>query len=205
MDSEQLVTILGNTDLYLIDQILKGRFSRDIKILDAGCGEGRNAEYFIRSDHAIFGVDRNSLAIQMLRMRTRTINPNYDVERFQVSTLEDLFFHSGAFDFVICSAVLHFAKDHAHFDTMWSELIRVLKPGGLFWLRCCTDAGHILEDAAALGEGRYRLPDGSERYVLTSDHLNRIMATSGLTHVEAPKSVLVHGQRAMGVFLFKKA
>ncbi|WP_332912670.1 hypothetical protein [Algoriphagus boritolerans] len=47
MEVTELNQLLGNVDIYLLDQILKGRFSKEMKILDAGCGEGRNAVYFI--------------------------------------------------------------------------------------------------------------------------------------------------------------
>ena len=34
--------LIGNTDIYLIDQIMKNRYNQQDKILDAGCGNGRN-------------------------------------------------------------------------------------------------------------------------------------------------------------------
>ncbi|EON76794.1 ubiE/COQ5 methyltransferase [Lunatimonas lonarensis] len=204
MEVKALNNLFGNLDIYLLDQILKGRFERQMKILDAGCGEGRNATFFIRSGFQVFGIDQDALAIQMLRMHARSLDPAHDVLRFQVGKVEELFFHKGAFDAIISSAVLHFARDEAHFDAMWSEMMRVLKPGGFLWLRTCTDAGGILGLAEELGNGRFRLPDGSERFVLSEMHLQRLMTRWGLRYLESPKSVLVHRQRSMGVFLLGK-
>jgi SAM-dependent methyltransferase len=205
MEIRALNMLFGNLDIYLLDQILKGRFDREMKILDAGCGEGRNAAFFIRSGFQVFGIDQDALAIQMLRMHARSLDPAHDVLRFQVGKVEELFFHEGAFDAIISSAVLHFARDEAHFDAMWSEMMRVLKPGGFLWLRTCTDAGGILDLSTTLGGGRFILPDGSERFVFTETHLHRLMAQWGLEHLDAPKSVVVHRQRTMGVFLLGKA
>ena len=63
--------------------------------------------------------------------------------------------------------------------------------------------GNILEESTALGEGRYALPDGSERYVLLPEGLQQL-ERMGFEFLETPKMVLVYGQREMGVFLMEK-
>lgn len=204
MEIQAINNIFGNIDIYLLDQILKGRFNKEMKILDAGCGEGRNAVFFIRSGYQVFGIDQDALSIKMLRAHARSLDPSYDLLRFQVGRLDELFFHDGAFDAIVCSAVLHFARDRGHFNAMWAELMRVLKPGGFIWLRTCTDAGGILSLSLDLGNGRYKLPDGSERFVLSETHLTSLILEWGLEYLEVPKSVLVYQQRAMGVFLLRK-
>lgn len=203
MEINELNRLLGNVDIYLLDQILKGRFGKEMKILDAGCGEGRNAVYFIKSGYQVFGIDQHELAIQYIRFLSKSLDPNYDAHRFQVAQLEDIPFHAGAFDAVICSAVLHFAVDKSNFWEMMQELLRVLKPGGIIWFRMTTGFGGILEASEDLGDGRFLLPDGSERFLLDQDLLDQLLA-KGLKFLEVPKSVLVHGQRAMGVFLLEK-
>lgn len=203
MKPSELNQLLGNIDLYLLDQILKERFSTEMKILDAGCGEGRNAVYFLNSGFQIFGVDQEELAIQYLHYVTKSLNPGYDAHRFQVGRMEEIPFHTEAFDAVICSAVLHFAKSEVHFWKMMEEMFRILKPGGILWFRMCTSFGGISEQSEDLGDGRYLLPDGSERFVLQQKHLEKILEI-GFQFLEAPKTVLVLGQREMGVFVMEK-
>ena len=204
MEINELNALLGNIDIYLLDQVLKGRFSKAMKILDAGCGEGRNCIYFLHQGYPIFGCDANGTAIQMARIYAKTIQPDYDVYRFQKAHVEDMPFHKGAFDVILSSAVLHFAQSEAHFFKMLDEMMRVLKAGGIFFLRMCTDAGNILANAPHLGEGVYLLPDGSERFVLTEKLEKEMVARYGLEYLEPPKSVLVHGLRSMGVFVYRK-
>ncbi|MDG1276644.1 MAG: class I SAM-dependent methyltransferase [Algoriphagus sp.] len=203
MQPSELNRLLGNIDIYLLDQILKARFSKEMKILDAGCGEGRNAVYFLNAGYQIFGFDQEELAIQYLRFVAKSLQPNYDSHRFQVGTMEEIPFHKDAFDAVICSAVLHFANDEENFWQMMNEMLRVLKPGGILWFRMCTGFGGILEKSTELGGGRYLLPDGSERFVLQQKHLDKILKM-GFQFLEAPKTVLVLGQREMGVFVLEK-
>jgi SAM-dependent methyltransferase len=203
MQVSELNKLLGNIDIYLLDQVLKGRFSKEMRILDAGCGEGRNAVYFVNSGYQVYGVDQEELAVQYIRYLSKSLDSNYDSHRFQVAGLEDIPFHGAAFDAVICSAVLHFAQDEEHFWKMMNEMIRVLKTDGVLWFRMTTAFGGMMEESRNLGGGKYFLPDQSERFLLTQEHLDKLMVL-GLEFVEHPKSVLVHGQRAMGVFVMRK-
>ncbi|MFC4872236.1 class I SAM-dependent methyltransferase [Negadavirga shengliensis] len=204
MDIKSLNRLLGNIDLYLLDLILKGRFDKSTKILDAGCGEGRNTHYFIQEGYSIYGIDKSPSAIKMARAYATTLSPAFDPLRFQVAPVEDLPFHNGAFDALLSSAVMHFATDTVHFHRMLDEQMRVLVQGGIFWLRMCTDADGLFKEMEHLENGRALLPDGSERFILTNALLEELMKKHHLHFVEPPKSVLVHGLRAMGVFLFKK-
>ena len=203
MEIDELNGLLGNVDLYLLDQLLKGRFTKDMKILDVGCGEGRNAVYFLHKNYPIFGIDPNEVAIQYCRFLAKSIQPETDIHRFQVGDGAAIPFHEAAFDAVLSSAVLHFAEGHAHFWKMIAEIHRVLQPGGIFWMRMCTGFGKILEESLELGEGRYALPDGSERYVLQPQGLGELEGM-GFRFLESPKTVHVLGQREMGVFLMEK-
>jgi SAM-dependent methyltransferase len=203
MEISELNKLLGNIDIYLLDQILKGRFTKEMKILDAGCGEGRNAVYFINSGYQVFGLDQEDLAIQYLRFLSKSLNQSYDAHRFQVGNLEKIPFHREAFDAVVCSAVLHFARDEENFWQMMHEMLRVLKPGGILWFRMTTAFGGILEESEEVGGGRYLLPDGSDRFLLNQEHVDKLLEM-GLSLLEAPKSVLVHRKRAMGVFVMRK-
>lgn len=203
MEVNELNRLLGNIDIYLLDQVLKGRFTKEMKVLDAGCGEGRNAVYFINQGYQIFGIDRDELSIQYCRFRAKSLQPEFDSLRFQVGKLEEIPFHAGAFDAVICSAVLHFAHDVDNFWQMITEVLRVLKSGGVFWFRMTTGFGGIAGQSQALEKGKFLLPDGSERFLLLEEQMEKLEKL-GLRFLESPKSVLVHGQRAMGVFVMEK-
>lgn len=204
MDIKGLNRLLGNIDIYLLDQILKSRFTKEMKILDAGCGEGRNSIYFLNEGYQIFGVDSNPIAIQMARIYAQTIQKDYDVYRFQTSLIENMPFHQSAFDAVLSSAVLHFAKSESHFLKMVEDMMRVLKSGGIFFLRMTTSQGEMQEKSPHLGDGVYLLPDGSERFLLTKELEKEIVSKHKLSYLEPAKSVVVHGQRSMGVFVWEK-
>ena len=203
MEINELNRLLGNVDIYLLDQMLKGRFSKEMKILDAGCGEGRNSVYFIQKDYQIFGIDPNEAAVQYCRYLAKSLNSRFDFHRFLEGRLEDIPFHAGAFDAVICSAVLHFAESVDNFWQMIHEIHRVLKPGGVFWFRMTTAFGRVLDQSQDLGNGKYALPDGSERFLFLPEYVDKLELI-GFRFLEPMKTVLIPRQREMGVMVMEK-
>lgn len=204
IDIQTLNKALGNIDLYLLDQILKGRFDPSMKVLDAGCGEGRNLTYFIQNGYEVHGVDTNPSAIQMLRFVASSLNRAVDKNNFQVAPVEKLPYESASFDLVICNAVLHFAQSHDHFNAMLSELCRMAKPGACLFIRTASSIG--MEDKIKeIADGVYSLPDGSQRYLIHSGHVETIPASFGLKYVEPFKTVVVEAMRAMSTLICIKS
>lgn len=200
---KELNHLLGNIDIYLLDQVLKGRFPKNFKILDAGCGEGRNLVYFIRSGYKVYGLDKNEDAIKMLRYLAKSINPDYPVSRFVSGDVAKMPYNDQQFDAIVSSAVLHFAENEMHFLEMIAELHRMLKPSGVLFARMATIVGmeHSVEP---LGEGKYLLPDGSVRFLLTRELLEKITNEFGFELIEPFKTVVVHHQRCMSTLVARK-
>ena len=48
----------GSIDIYLFDQLLRENIRPGMRVVDAGCGSGRNLTYLLREGYAWFGVDR---------------------------------------------------------------------------------------------------------------------------------------------------
>src|SRR5205085_3542172 len=131
----------GNIDIYLFDQLLKGRIAPSMSILDAGCGDGRNLVYFLRHNFEAFAVDANPQSIQQVHLLAARLVPNLPLQNFSVADVAEMPFPNQKFDLVISSAVLHFAHDEQHFDGMLDEMWRVLKPGGMLFARLASSIG----------------------------------------------------------------
>jgi len=65
----------GNIDIYLFDQILKGRLTPGMRIVDAGCGGGRNLRYLLQQQYEIFAVDADPLAVETTRRLAKDLAP----------------------------------------------------------------------------------------------------------------------------------
>jgi len=195
--------LFGDIDIYLFDQILKNRFSPEMKILDAGCGGGRNLVYFLRNGFQVFGIDRNADAIEYVRSLAKMLAPDVQSENFRVAKVEELPFPDKSFDVVLSSAVLHFADDERHFDRMIREMWRVLKPSGLFFARLASTIS-IEDKVEKITERQYLLPDGSERFLVDEEMLISITENLGGTFVEPIKTTNVQNLRSMTTWVIRK-
>ena len=193
----------GDIDIYLFDQILKGRFSINQSILDAGCGSGRNLIYFLRNGYEVFAVDENPHAVEQVRLLANSFNPNLSNDNFQVSAVENMPFSDERFDAVISSAVLHFAENEMHFYRMLEEMWRVLKSGGLFFARLASTIG-IEDKIQLIEERRYLLPDGSERFLVDEKLLNATINRIGAIQLEPLKTTNVQNLRSMTTCVLSK-
>jgi len=198
-----LATEFGGIDIYLFDQLQKGRISANDRVLDAGCGSGRNSYYLLTQDVDVYGIDSNSAAVAGLRELAIELGRPADPGHFRVEPLEALTFESGMFDVVICSAVLHFARDDRHFEAMTRELWRVLRPGGLFFARLASSIGMESQVRRITGR-RFALPDGSERYLVDEEQLMSLMATLGGQLLDPLKTTIVQGERAMTTWVMRR-
>ncbi len=184
----------GDIDIYLFDQLLRGRIAPGMRVFDAGCGAGRNLVYLLRHGYEVCGNDADAAAVAQLRARAASLSArDHD---FRVEAIEQTSFPDDHADAVIASAVLHFARDAAHFEAMLRQMWRVLRPGGLFFARLASNIG-IAGDVTPLGDGRFRLPDGSDRFLVDAAAIERWTRRLGGSLIDPIKTTVVQDQRAM--------
>ena len=200
--STDLHGLFGEIDIYLFDQLLRGRFDARRRVLDAGCGAGRNLPYFLSRGFEVHAIDADSGAVAATRGVVTALAPGLPEDHVQQGALDALPWGDARMDAVVCSAVLHFARDHAHFDRMVDEMWRVLAPGGLFFARLASSIG--IESRLAARTGRVRLPDGSERFVVDERLLLDATARLGGRLADPIKTTNVQNQRCMTTWCVEK-
>jgi tellurite methyltransferase len=193
----------GNIDIYLFDQLLKGTYNNCHKILDAGCGGGRNLVYFFQNGFDVHAIDPNPDAVTAVKELAKKISPEIPATNFHTASAEDLPFDDNYFDLVISSAVLHLANSEAHFENMLNSMWRVLKPGGYFFARLASDIG--LETLVIpTGHGRYLLPDRSERFLVSEQTLLYYTKELNARLYEPLKTTNVQNLRCMTTWCLQK-
>lgn len=186
---------LRGIDVYFIDQLLKGNVSATSRILDAGCGSGRNIHYLLNLGINITGIDENPTSIAELKLRYPS-----QKDQFIETSIED-FQPSARFDFIICNAVLHFANNHAHFNSLFEKIVSFLDQNGILFIRMTSTIGMNLPFSET---GVYHLLDGSTRYLITREQVTELCKRYTLSLVEPVKTVKVEELRTMTTLVFRK-
>ena len=199
----ELLSRFGRIDIYVFDQILRGNITPQMRILDAGCGAGRNSEYLMREGADVHGVDADPTQIERIRRLAADVAPGLPASNFVVTGLSTLPFPDSHFGAVICSAVLHFATDETEFEAMLGEMWRVLEPNGIFFARLASTIG--VEGLVTQRHGRWHhLPDGSERFLVDEAYLTRLTSGLGGHAVDPLKTTVVQGMRSMTTWVLRK-
>jgi tellurite methyltransferase len=193
----------GQIDIYLFDQLLRGRIRAGMRVLDAGCGSGRNLVYLLQSGVEVFATDADPGSIDHVRQLAATLSPALPEENFRVEPVEHMSFRDGFADVVISSAVLHFARDPDQFSAMVAEMWRVLKPGGLLFARLASSIG-MESRVRPLSDGRFLLPDGSERYLVDEERLLTLTEQLRGRLLDPIKTTIVQNQRCMTTWVVQK-
>ena len=193
----------GQIDIYLFDQLLKGRILPGMRILDTGCGAGRNLVYLLREGYEVFAADSDARAVDSVRSLARRLAPALPESNFRVEAVENMSFEDACVDVVISNAVLHFARDDAHFQSMLHGSWRALKPGGLFFCRLGSSIG--MESRIEHIQGRrYKSPDGSERYLVDEALLGSLAQRLGGEPADPLKTTVVQNQRSMTTWVLRR-
>lgn len=190
-----IADFVGKTDIYIIDQIMKERYSTGHKILDAGCAEGRNLRWFYLNNFDIYGIDTDNERLETAKQQYPKFANN-----FTKGSIEKLPYREATFHHVICSAVLHFAKSGKHFITMFTELMRVLKPEGTLFIRVASNIG--LDGNTPYLKESHTNREGT--FFITREIIASLFTDFSVELLDPVKTTNVQDKRAMTTLIFQK-
>jgi len=190
----------GQIDIYLFDQILRGNITPGMRVLDAGCGFGRNLVYLLREGCEVFAVDTNCDAVEHVRQLASSVGNPSPEENFRIVPVERMPFPDAVADVVICCAVLHFARNLEDFLAMLNELWRVLRPGGLLFCRLGSRIGMEFEPVR---DGTYRV-GRSEWFLVDEPMLLALARERNAELVDPLKTTIVQQTRCMTTWVLRK-
>jgi SAM-dependent methyltransferase len=107
------------------------------RVLELGCGHGRNATYLASLGCSVDAVDFSASAIEWARERAKQAGAPVN---FQCCSVFDATFTEWSYDLVYDSGCFHHLSPHRRKD--YTELVhRALKPGGSYGLVCFRPEG----------------------------------------------------------------
>jgi tellurite methyltransferase len=198
-----VAALFGQIDIYLFDQVLRGRIAAGMSVFDAGCGQGRNLVFFLNQGYEVSAVDPDPGAIHAVRALAGRLAPRLPASNFRAEAVESNSFPDRCANVVLSSAVLHFARDEAQFRAMLEGTWRVLKPKGLFFCRLASSIG-MEQRVSPLGGRRFALPDGSERFLVDEPYLLRLTTELGGALLDPLKTTVVQDRRCMTTWVVRK-
>ena len=191
----------GQIDIYVFDQILRGNILPGMRVLDAGCGYGRNLVHLLRTGCEVFAIDQDEEAVEHVRQLSASLQTGLPAENFQVGSIERMPFPEGIADVVLCNSVLHFARDESHFRAMLKELWRVLKPGGMIF---CRLGSRIGMDFQRIRGNIFLIPDGSKWFLVDEEMLLGLTEEMNAVQVDPLKTTIVQDYRCMTTWVLRK-
>ena len=191
----------GQIDIYVFDQILRGNLAPGMRVLDAGCGYGRNLLYLLREGCEVFALDADPDGVDHVRQMSAALSTGLPAANFQVGLIEKMPFPDALADVVICNSVLHFARDEDHFRAMLAELWRVLRPGGMLFCRLGSRIGMEFERA---GGNRFVVGDGSVWFLVDEEMLLELTEELNSILVDPLKTTVVQDYRCMTTWVLRK-
>jgi SAM-dependent methyltransferase len=191
----------GQIDIYVFDQILRGNIAPGMRVLDAGCGYGRNLVYLLREKCEILAVDADPDGVEHVRQLSASLETGLPAENFQVGSIERMPFPDGFADVVSCNSVLHFAHDERHFRAMLAGLWRVLRPGGMLFCRLGSRIGMDFERVRG---DIFIIGDGSEWFLVDEEMLLSLTEQMNGVLVDPLKTTIVQDYRCMTTWVLRK-
>ena len=146
---------IGGIDLFLLDQILKSNIHKDMDILEVGCGYGKNLSFFLENEYNISGIDIDQEAIESIHHHLTAHFPTIAKSRFQVQDILSYTHPPGAYNAILCLAVLHTLTPQ-HYEIALANMWQLLSKGGILIIRTYVKG---------VGEG-FSLQGGSEEHQL---------------------------------------
>jgi SAM-dependent methyltransferase len=191
----------GQIDIYVFDQILRGNIAPGMRVLEAGCGYGRNLVHLLREGCEVFALDQDAEAMDHVRKLSASLMTGLPPENFQVGSIERMPFAEGFADVVVCSSVLHFSRDENHFRSMLAELWRVLRPGGMLF---CRLGSRIGMDFERVGGNIFVVGDGSKWFLVDEEMLMDLVDEMNAVLVDPLKTTIVQDYRCMTTWVMRK-
>ncbi len=191
----------GSIDIYVFDQLLRGNIEPGMRVLDAGCGFGRNLVYMLRAGYDIAAVDADPEAVDHVGQLSQSLGTGLPAQNFKAAMLDKLPFPDARFNVVLCNSVLHFADNVQHFDRMLAELWRVLAPGGLFF---CRVGSRIGMSFPLVRDSIYTIGDGSEWFLVDEAMLLQRTDALNAVLVDPLKTTVVQDYRCMTTWVLRK-
>ncbi len=160
----------SKTHLHLLEPSLFARFvyenylkdKKGAKLVEFGCGNGRDSLYFIKNGINVVGIDDSNVTIENLSKIAMGRGNAYKSKFICADFTKDL--GLSGFDFCYSRFTLH-AIDDSSEEALFKNAAKILKNGGLFFI-----------EARSINDGKFGLGKAlSKREFILDNHYRRFI------------------------------
>ncbi len=135
-------------------------------ILDIGCGDGRDANFLTEQGFAVTAIDFSDVAIE----RVKALNPAINAHVMDTTKMD---FPDASFDAIYAHLSLHYFDDTTT-TAIFENIRRMLKPGGLFFVKCKSTKDPYYGVGEEVGPNMFL--HGHLRHLFTPDYMRTQLA-----------------------------
>jgi ubiquinone/menaquinone biosynthesis C-methylase UbiE len=147
------------------------------KILELGCGEGNDSIYFADEGHEVTATDFSDIVIAQNQKRYNNANLHFAEQDIS----QQFNYPDDSFDVVYARLSLHYFPDSIT-RTIFEEIERVLKPGGVLHFMCKSTSDGIYGKGEKIESDMYEL-DGHIRHFFSEAYTAKLASQAGLTEL----------------------
>jgi SAM-dependent methyltransferase len=159
-NADKLVPRYESADMSDLNRY-RNHFPSNGKLLDIGCGSGRDAAYFFSKGYDVIAIDASTTMIKHAIQKHPELRNRIKSSQFPFPNIN---IFKEKFDIIICVAVMMHIQDHNLFECIY-QLRKLLKPNGLVLISISNHRKN-LDDDQRDNKGRLFIERQPEEYQL---------------------------------------
>jgi len=148
-------------------------------LLDLGCGDGRDSIYFSNKGLKVTAVDFSESGIEELKARQNRID-------CVLKDIRNVNFPKNSFDVIYAHLALHYFDDKTT-SNIFDNLYKILKKGGLIFIKCKSTDDPLFGKGEKVGENMYK--KGHIRHFFTKEYMTEKLRGFKIIKIRRTSSV----------------